>query len=143
MTESKEKEKFFSQLEKIIYQRFDKKEAPNIKSFVEEYYQDVAWEDLAERELEDLYGAAIAHWNLAQCRQDGESKINVYNPDLETHGWQSAHSIIEVVTVDRPFLLNSLTMNLNESGLTCHLIVHPIIDVVRDKAGVLKQSKQQ
>ncbi|MGB1648763.1 MAG: NAD-glutamate dehydrogenase [Cycloclasticus sp.] len=140
-TESKEKEKFFSQLEKIIYQRFDKKEAPNIKSFVEEYYQDVAWEDLAERELEDLYGAAIAHWNLAQCRQGGESKINVYNPDLETHGWQSAHSIIEIVTVDRPFLLNSLTMNLNESGLTCHLIVHPIIDVVRDKAGVLKQSK--
>ena len=145
VTELKEKEQIFSQLEKIINHRFDKKEEPIIRSFINEYYRDVAWEDLAERELDDLYGAAIAHWNLAQSRQGEESKVNVYNPDFETHGWQSPYSIIEIVTMDRPFLLNSLTMNLNQSGLTCHLVVHPIIEVVRDENGLLKpgQSKER
>jgi len=143
VTESKEKEQIFTQLEKIINHRFNKKEAPIINAFIQKYYRDVAWEDLAERELDDLYGSAIAHWNLAQSRQSEESRINVYNPDFETHGWQSAYSIIEIVTIDRPFLLNSLTMNLNESGLTCHLVVHPVIDAVRDKNGVLKSSKSK
>jgi len=135
VVELKEKQHIFSQLKKIVNSRFDKKEAPCINKFIGEYYQDVAYEDLQERELDDLYGAAIAHWNLAQYRSSAETKINVYNPDFEVHGWQSAYSVIEIVTIDRPFLINSLTMNLNESGLTCHLVVHPVIDVYRDSKG--------
>ncbi len=137
--ESKEKEQIFTQLEKIINDRFEEKEAPIINAFIQEYYRDVTWESLAEREIEDIYGAAVAHWNLAQCRQPEESKINVYNPDFETHGWQSAYSVIEIVTTDMPFLLGSLTMNLNERGLTYHLVVHPVIDVGRDGRGTLQQ----
>ncbi len=140
---SKEKEQVFTQLKKIIDARFDYKEAPVINSFIEEYYRDIALEDLAERELEDVYGSAIAHWNLAQSRASNTPKINVYNPDFELHGWQSPYSVIEIVTEDRPFLLNSLTMNLNESGLTCHLVVHPVLDFVRDEKGVLTASKDK
>jgi len=139
--ESKEKEQIFTQLEKIINNRFEKTEASMINAFIQEYYHDVAWEDLFERELEDLYGAAIAHWNLAQSRQVKESKVNVYNPNFETHGWESPYSVIEIVTADRSFLLSSLTMNLNENGLTCHLIVHPVISIVRDENGIRQQSK--
>ncbi|MBV1913523.1 MAG: NAD-glutamate dehydrogenase, partial [Cycloclasticus sp.] len=141
--ESKEKEQVFTQLAKIINNRFDKTEASTINAFIQEYYHDVAWEDLVERELVDLYGAAIAHWNLAQSRQIKESKVNVYNPDFETHGWESPYSVIEIVTTDRSFLLSSLTMNLNESGLTCHLVVHPVIDIVRDENGVRQQSNSK
>ena len=139
--ELKQKQHIFSQLKKIVNARFDKKEAPSINDFMREYYQDVACEDLKDRELDDLYGAAITHWNLAQHRAKTATQINVYNPDFETHGWQSAYSVIEIVTIDRPFLVNSLTMNLNESGLTCHLVVHPVIDVYRDDKGALIQSK--
>ncbi|PCI18560.1 MAG: glutamate dehydrogenase [Piscirickettsiaceae bacterium] len=131
------KKQFFKHLKKIIGDRFDKKEAPIISIFIQEYYQDVAWEDISDRDLEDLYGAAVAHWNLAQLRANESSKVNVYNPNFETHGWQSTYTVIEVVTADVPFLVNSLTMNLNEAGLTCHLVVHPVIQVSRDKAGGL------
>ncbi|HIF18260.1 MAG TPA: NAD-glutamate dehydrogenase [Cycloclasticus sp.] len=138
-----EKKKIFTQLKKIIDARFDEKEAPVINGFIQKYYRDIALEDLVERELEDLYGAAIAHWNLAQSRPDNLPEINVYNPDFETHGWQSPYSVIEIVTEDRPFLLNSLTMNLNQSGLTCHLVVHPVLEISRDKAGVLTTLKEK
>ncbi len=140
---SKEKGQVFTQLKKIIDARFDYKEAPVINSFIEEYYRDIALEDLAERELEDVYGSAIAHWNLAQSRASNTPQINIYNPDFETHGWQSPYSVIEIVTEDRPFLLNSLTMNLNERGLTCHLVVHPVLDFVRDEKGILTASKDK
>jgi glutamate dehydrogenase len=133
----KEKTHIFKQLEKIINDRFDKDEALVISNFIVEYYNDVACEDLVERELEDLYGAAVAHWNLAQCRPGNTSQVSIYNPDLETHGWQSAYSVIEIVTIDRPYLVSSLTMSLNQSGLTCHLVVHPTINLSRDNKGVL------
>ena len=141
VVELKEKQHVFSQLKKIVNSRFDKKEAPCINRFIGEYYRDVAHEDLRDRELDDLYGAAIAHWNLAQYRLENETQINVYNPNFETHGWQSAYSVIEIVTVDRPFLVNSLTMNLNESGLICHLVVHPVMDVYRGDEGKLRKTK--
>lgn len=137
---SKEKEQLFAQFEKIIKSRFSDNEAPIINGFIQDYYRDVAWESLANRELEDLYGAAISHWNLAQSRPSDVTQINVYNPCFETHGWESAYSVIEIVAVDHPFLLNSLTMNLNQSGLTCHLVVHPVMNVNRDTDGVLTQT---
>ena len=141
VVESKEKQHILSQLKKVVDTRFDKIEAPWINDFIAEYYRDVACEDLHDRELDDLYGAAIAHWNLAQSRPPAATQIKVYNPSFETHGWQSAYSVIEIVTEDHPFLVNSLTMNLNENGLTCHLVVHPVIDVCRDGKGLLQQKK--
>jgi glutamate dehydrogenase len=48
-------------------------------------------------------------------------------------GWQSTHTIIEIVNDDMPFLVDSVTMEVNRQGLTLHLIVHPIIAVLRGK----------
>ena len=74
-------------------------------------------EDLADRNPLDLYGAAVAHWNLAQQRAPGEAKVRVYNPDFEQHGWQSPHTLIEIVSDDMPFIVDSVTMDLTAQGL--------------------------
>ena len=132
------KTQFFKQVKALIIERFEKKEAVFVCSYVEYYYQDLSDEDVSDRELEDIYGAAIAHLNLAKNRVENAYSVHVYNPDYEAHGWQSTHTVVEVVTADMPFLVNSLTMNLNEMGLTCHLVVHPVIPIDRDKKGVLK-----
>ena len=36
-----------------------------------------------------------------------------------------------------PFLVDSVTMEVNRHGLTLHLIIHPIVAVVRDADGTL------
>ena len=56
---------------------------------------------------------------------------------IEEHGWQSTHTIIEIVNDDMPFLVDSVTMEVNRHGLTLHLIIHPIVAVVRDADGTL------
>src|SRR5438105_14414073 len=108
-----------------------------VEEFTARYLQDVEAEDLAERQPADLYGAALSHWNFARKRDPGSARIRVFNPTLEEHGWQSTHSIIEIVNDDMPFLVDSVTMEVNRHGLTLHLIMHPIIAVKRSADGTL------
>ena len=106
-----------------------------VLAFITGYYAGVSPDDLAEREVGDLYGAAAAHLNLARRRAPGTPKIRVYNPRIEQHGWQSTHTIVEVVTDDMPFLVDSVRMVLNRRGYTSHLVVHPVMRFHRGEGG--------
>ena len=106
-----------------------------VEEFVAQYYARTAFEDLADSDVTNLYGAALAHWNFLRTRTPGTPKLRVYNPQLEQHGWQSTHTIIEVVTDDMPFLVDSVRMALNRRGLTTHLVIHPVMQLRRDDAG--------
>ena len=106
-----------------------------VLAFVTAYYTGTSPDDLAERKADDLYGAAAAHLNLARRRTPGEPKIRVYNPQIEQHGWQSTHTIVEIVTDDMPFLVDSVRMVLNGRGYTSHLVVHPVMRFRRGEGG--------
>ncbi|MBV9168426.1 MAG: NAD-glutamate dehydrogenase, partial [Solirubrobacterales bacterium] len=110
-------------------------QATPCEAFVRQYYQWVPVEDLADRNPLDLYGAAVAHWNLAQERAPGEAKVRVYNPDFEQHGWQSPHTLIEIVSDDMPFIVDSVTMDLTRKGYGIHLVIHPVMWIRRDADG--------
>jgi glutamate dehydrogenase len=104
------------------------------EAFVRAYYRQVDAEDLAARSPADLYGAALSHWNFARRRIPGKAGVRVFNPSVAEHGWQSTHTIIEIVNDDMPFLVTSVTMEVNRHGLTLHLIVHPTMRVNRQGA---------
>ncbi len=57
---------------------------------------------------------------------------------LDEDGWRSEHSVVEIVTDDMPFLVNSVTAELNRRDLTVDLIVHPVLRVRRDEHGQLQ-----
>jgi len=120
------------QLVETIRAKLPADQSPEAAEFVRQYYGQVAAEDLAERSLDDLYGAALSHWHFARVFAGGAPKLRVYNPRLEEHGWQSTHTVIEIVNDDMPFLVDSITMEVNRQGLTLHLIVHPVMKVRRD-----------
>ena len=75
----------------------------------------------------------------ASARSGGRAsaKLRVYNPKLEQHGWQSTHTVVEIVNDDMPFLVDSVGMELNRHGLGIHLIIHPVVAVRRDAHGRL------
>jgi glutamate dehydrogenase len=64
-------------------------------------------------------------------------KVHAYTPNIEEHGWQSKHSVIEIVTDDMPFLVDSVAMALTRQGSSIHSFVHPIVKVLRDEDGRL------
>ncbi len=114
-----------------------KEKLEQAQQFVHMFYHDVSIEDLENLKTMDLRGAALAHWVLMQKRTPGEPLIRVYNPDFEHHGWQSTHTIIEVVSDDMPMLVNSISMDLKQRDLAIHLIIHPIMQSRRDEKGRL------
>ncbi len=108
-----------------------------VEAFTRAYFRQVDAEDLAERAPADLYGAALSQWNFARKREPGKARVRVFNPSVQEHGWQSTHTIIEIVNDDMPFLVDSVTMEVNRQGLTLHLIVHPIIRVNRTDGALM------
>jgi glutamate dehydrogenase len=107
--------------------------------FLRSYYRHVAPDDVVERSAEDLYGAAMSQYKLATGRPQGTANIRVFTPAVSDHGWSAnGHSVVEVVTDDMPFLVDSVTMELNEQGRAVHVVVHPQLLVRRDVTGALQ-----
>lgn len=92
--------------------------------FVRQLFGRVALDDLLEWDVDDLYGAVVNFWSLIQYRAPDETKIRIYNPDFERHGWQTTHTVVEIICRDMPFLVDSIRMVINRMGLSSHLIVH-------------------
>jgi glutamate dehydrogenase len=122
-----------------IRDRLPSDQADQVEAFTRQFYRGVDLEDLLERTVPDLYGAAVAQWSFARQRGAGVAKVRVYSPRFEEHGWRSVHSVVELVTDDMPFLVDSVSMELNRQGLTIHLPIHPVLTVRRDDAGTLVQ----
>jgi glutamate dehydrogenase len=114
-------------------------EAAQTEAFARQYYHWVPPDDLADRNADDLYGEALAHWRLALDRPRGEAKVRVYNPDRERDGWSSPHTVVEVVSDDKPFLVDSMTMALAREGYGIDLLIHPVLHVCRDEHGHLNE----
>ncbi|KWX03473.1 NAD-glutamate dehydrogenase [Carbonactinospora thermoautotrophica] len=105
--------------------------------FLRRYYRYVAPEDVVGRDAVDVYGAAISHYALATNRPQGKANVRVYTPTVEEHGWSSGHTIVEIVTDDMPFLVDSVTAELNRQDRAIHTVIHPQFVVRRDITGAL------
>ncbi len=107
-----------------------------VEPFLRHYYDLADAEDLASREVADLYGAVMAHWQTAQKFVPGTARLRVYNPNFEEHGWYSDHTVVEIVNDDMPFLVDSVTMEINRLGLALHSAIHPVFCVWRGERGI-------
>ncbi|MGH6941295.1 NAD-glutamate dehydrogenase [Hypericibacter sp.] len=118
-------------------QRLDRKRAADVERFVRLFYANVPPDDILEDSPENLFSAAMTLWNFGLQRTPGSAKVRVYNPRLDEHGWRSPHTVVEIVNDDMPFLVDSVTAELNRRELTVHLVIHPILRVKRDAKGQL------
>lgn len=118
--------------------KLSKDKAELFIKFINLYYRHMSVEDFETRSLPDLYGVIWSHWRLMQHRMPDELKIRVFNPVGENHGWESTHTIIQLVVDDMPFLVDTIRMEINRLHLTTHLTIHSGgMRVCRDKKGDL------
>jgi glutamate dehydrogenase len=143
MHTSEDKNTLINKLMTLASDKFPENQSDSLETFVKQYYQRVAPEYLSSYEERDLYGAVISQWNFIQQRkavkkgQYRPPKLHVYNPNFEQHGWQSTHTVIEVVLDDMPFIVDSVLMALNGMGLGVHIMIYPVLKVRRNSQGEL------
>ena len=107
-----------------IQKNMPAEQAELCSKFFRQFFGTVALEDLNAWSIDDLYGASVNMWHLIQSRKPKETKIRIYNPDYERHGWQTTHTVVEIISADMPFLVDSIRMVVNRLGLSSHLIIH-------------------
>jgi glutamate dehydrogenase len=135
--DEEQKQALLEQALQLASRKLDAHKAQATREFLSLYYRQVDAEDLAARSPEDILGAALAHLAFGQRFASGVPKLRVYNPRFEEHGWTSSHSVIEIINADMPFLVDSVTMEVNRQGYTIHLFNHPVYATQRDADGEL------
>jgi glutamate dehydrogenase len=107
--------------------------------FLSRYYRHMASEDLLARDAEDILGAALSHKELAVIRPVGTANVRVFTPTVEEQGWTCGRTVIEIVTDDMQFLVDSVIAELSRQERVIHLVVHPQLVVRRDAVGELQE----
>ncbi len=124
----------FTQLAELAHEKMKPGEATLFMQFVDHLYATASYEDLTSHDITNLFGATVSFWNEVYIRKPDQVKLRIFNPQSENMGWQSSHTIIELVQDDMPFIVDSLLVELNRRELTVHAIYNTgAFRVVRDK----------
>jgi len=86
--------------------------SPGVREYLDTYFADVELTDAGDASPEGLLGAAVQHFRLGEERRLGEACVMLYTPDFDRHGWHSPHTVLDVVTDDVPFLVDSINGRL-------------------------------
>ncbi|MDH3791067.1 MAG: NAD-glutamate dehydrogenase, partial [Rhodospirillales bacterium] len=133
------KSELIDKIEERVHQRLEPQRAALADRFIQQFYANVPPDDILHDTPDNLYGAALALLAFAKRRKPGEAKIRVYSPRLEEQGWKSAHTIVEVINDDMPFLVDSVTAELHRLDAKVHLVIHPILPLKRAADGRLTE----
>ena len=107
----------------------DGPEGKSLRAFIAHYYHNNASDELGRRNLDDLIGAARFAHELARRQQLNPEGLllEVYNPNLDEHGWHSSHTVIQCLQPNKPFLLDSIINQLHNLDLQIHFMAHPML----------------
>lgn len=126
----------------LMKEKLPKEELELLIPFTQTYAKTAAPEDLVHRSVIDIYGAFVSHWYFMNHLPNKEYAVRVYNPQFEQHGWQSTHTVVEVLHQDLPFILESIRMVLNRSNLDIHIILHlNDVYIKRNQKGHIEELK--
>ncbi|MEP7044925.1 MAG: NAD-glutamate dehydrogenase, partial [Dokdonella sp.] len=107
------------------------------QAFASEFLRRVPAEELAARSAAEWAGLVQNVLEFVRERRSGTAKVRVGNPAEGEHGVVASRTIIDVVTEDAPFLVDSVSMAIAACGLAVHAIIHPIFRIARDPSGHL------
>jgi len=113
-----------------------------VADFLALYFARVPGPDLIDTDPNELYGCALSHLESAKKRKSGEVKVRAFNPSVEHDGWVCEHTMVEIISSDMAFLVDSIRMVLNQLGYTIHLTIHPVIGVDRDRQHRINKIKR-
>jgi glutamate dehydrogenase len=111
----------------------------SLRRYLDAYYWHVSDEDLVPAGSLRIGSVAAAHARLAARRPQGRALVGVRPPGGDTAAFDSSRGVIDLVTDDMPFLVQSVLMELHRHDLDAPLVIHPQLLVKRDVAGLLQE----
>ncbi|MEO5630242.1 MAG: NAD-glutamate dehydrogenase domain-containing protein, partial [Thermomonas sp.] len=122
-----------------LAKRVPKTRLTEAQAFANVFYRRMDGDEFAQHGPDGWAALAADMLQFARVRKPGKPVVRLFNANLKEHGWESPHTIVQVVNDDMPFLVDSVTMALAEQGIGVHVLGHPVIPIQRDKAGKLTE----
>ncbi|MDX1444414.1 MAG: NAD-glutamate dehydrogenase, partial [Gammaproteobacteria bacterium] len=137
MTNDSDKQKadLLAQVKKLLGAPSRDVQSKQAAYYAEAFFRRVPFEELSREKPAALAAIVREQMKFVRERPLGEALISVFNPKIDEDGWESPHTIIEMVNDDMPFLVDTANVVMAELGLGVHLMVHPVIHVERDDDG--------
>ena len=140
---TRQKQELVDRVCEHIQLKMPQKKAAMIQKFAQGFFANMPPRDLTLHTVESLYGMAVSFWNFGDHKSPNEAKIRVYNPTIEDFGWNSPHTMVEIISEDQVFLVDSITQALTSNDYTVFLTTHPVFMVERDQAGKITHLDEQ
>ncbi len=128
---------FQHQLQAALAQHISEQSLPQVALFAEQFFGIISLDELTQRRLSDLAGCTLSAWRTIERFDSATPLVRVYNPDYERHGWQSTHTVVEVLHDDLPFLVDSVRTELNRRGYSIHTLQTTVLSTRRGAKGEL------
>ncbi|WP_305804895.1 NAD-glutamate dehydrogenase domain-containing protein [Stenotrophomonas sp. YIM B06876] len=106
-------------------------------TFAGDFYRRMEADEFPHHSAAEWAAVAADMLEFARVRKAGQANVRVFNPTTKSDGWESLHTVIQVVNDDMPFLVDTLGMALADRGIGVHVLGHPVLQVTRNKAGKL------
>jgi glutamate dehydrogenase len=119
----------------LIDQRVPADRAGAVRAFAQAYLRRLSSDVSEGISPEDLLGEVVSVFEFASARGDAPVAVRVFNPTRETDGYEPLGTVVETNSEDYPFLVDSVSGELEGRGLAITRLLHPIVGVERDGEG--------
>jgi glutamate dehydrogenase len=110
-----------------------------VQVFLRHYFRHVDAIDVDDRSVANLLGLVESHYRAAMHRPAARAVISIRTPIQKDDGWTvGGATVVQIVTDDRPFLVDSVTMEVLRQGWSIREVFHPQFRVRRDLEGNLQ-----
>jgi glutamate dehydrogenase len=120
-----------------LRKRVPRARAAEAEAFARGFYQRMTREEYQQHGPDGWAALAAGMLDFAGTRKANKANVRLFNTTMKEHGWESPHTVLQVVNDDMPFLVDSVTMALAEMGIGVHVLGHPVVPLARDRAGRL------
>lgn len=120
-----------------LRKRYPAARQSEVQLFAADFYRRMEEDEFPNHPPEQWAALAADMLEFARTRKAGTVNVRVFNPTLKSHGYESPHTLLQIVNDDMPFLVDSVSMTLSELGIGVHVLGHPVLRITRDKGGKL------
>ncbi len=116
------KESALSEVARLIDKRVAEHHRQALHKLCGSFFRRFPAEDMRGRSAENLYGCAYGLLRFMDDWQGDGPKVNIFNPSLESHGWETKYTVILVLCRAMPFCTASVRGELNRRLINVHTL---------------------
>ena len=131
------KKKMLTTVMEFVTERAPQEDLALLSAFAEAYIRRFPDNEGARLTPAECYDQVEDLFQFIKSRPDGARLVRVFTPTHEEHGYESNGSVVELIVDDTPFLVDSVTAEIQSRGYGLQRALHPVIGADRDDQGQL------